>query len=61
MPGSLKPAAGENLRLNLTVFDGDTADAGTGANIRKSSISWSAFDLGGKQFLPYLWPEVTLQ
>ena len=61
MPGGAAPASGQALRLNLTVFDGDVEDAATGANIRESSLGWSAFDLSGKQFLPYLWPQVTLE
>lgn len=61
MPSAPVLGGGAALRLNVTVFDGDLEAAEAGANIRESSLSWSAFNLGGKQFLPYLWPLVTLE
>ncbi len=59
MPGG-KPGVGQPFNFDVTIFDGDLADAGEGANIRESSISWASFNLGGKQFLPYLWGRLTL-
>lgn len=60
IPGG-KPAALQPFNFNVTIFDGDLADAGEGANIRESSLSWASFNLGGKQFLPYLWGNLTLE
>jgi hypothetical protein len=31
-----------------------------GANISETGLAWAAFDWGGKQALPYLWPRVVL-
>lgn len=59
MPGG-RPSAARSFGFDVTIFDGDLADAGIGANIRESSVSWAAFNLGGKQFLPYLWGRLTL-
>ncbi|MGH9334604.1 MAG: sugar-binding protein, partial [Vicinamibacteria bacterium] len=55
------PAAGAEIALNIVVYDGDDADARVGANISESGIAWAAFEWGGKQALPYLWPRVVLE
>jgi LmbE family N-acetylglucosaminyl deacetylase len=58
MPKSPKP--GDEIALNLVVYDGDAKDARVGANVSESGIAWAAFEWGGKQALPYLWPRVRL-
>jgi hypothetical protein len=54
------PRAGDEIGLNVVLYDGDQRDARPGANINESGLAWAAFRLGGKQALPYLWPRVTL-
>ena len=34
--------------------------ARVGANISETGLAWAAFEWGGKQALPYLWPRVVL-
>jgi LmbE family N-acetylglucosaminyl deacetylase len=58
MPQAPKP--GDEIGLNVVVYDGDAKDARVGANISESGIAWAAFEWGGKQALPYLWPRVRL-
>ncbi|HVQ31067.1 MAG TPA: hypothetical protein VMV21_15855, partial [Vicinamibacteria bacterium] len=58
MPASPKP--GDEIAVNIVLYDGDQKDARPGANINETGLAWSAFDLGGKQALPYLWPRVLL-
>jgi LmbE family N-acetylglucosaminyl deacetylase len=58
MPG--RPGPGDEIGLNVVLYDGDVADARVGANISESGLAWAAFEWGGKQALPYLWPRVTL-
>ena len=58
MPAAPKP--GDEIAVNVVLYDGDQKDARPGANINETGLAWSAFDLGGKQALPYLWPRVTL-
>ncbi len=55
------PRAGDEIGLNVIVYDGDDKDARVGANISESGIGWAAFPWGGKQALPYLWPRVLLK
>jgi hypothetical protein len=55
-----QPRAGDEIGLNLVVYDGDAKDARVGANVSESGIAWAAFEWGGKQALPYLWPRVVL-
>ncbi|HXV65554.1 MAG TPA: sugar-binding protein [Vicinamibacteria bacterium] len=58
MPHQPKP--GDEIGLNVVIYDGDDADARVGANISESGLAWAAFEWGGKQALPYLWPRVVL-
>lgn len=58
MPSVPKPGA--EIGLNVVLYDGDTKDARAGANISESGLAWAAFDWGGKQALPYVWPRVLL-
>jgi hypothetical protein len=58
MPAQPKP--GDEIALNVVLYDGDQKDARVGANISESGLAWAAFELSGKQALPYLWPRVTL-
>jgi hypothetical protein len=58
MPARPKP--GDEIGLNVVLYDGDQKDARVGANIGESGLAWAAFALSGKQALPYLWPRVTL-
>jgi LmbE family N-acetylglucosaminyl deacetylase len=58
MPKS--PSPGDEIALNVVVYDGDAKDARVGANVSESGIAWAAFEWGGKQALPYLWPRVRL-
>jgi hypothetical protein len=55
-----QPRAGDEIGLNIVVYDGDAKDARVGANVSESGIAWAAFEWGGKQALPYLWPRVVL-
>jgi hypothetical protein len=55
-----RPRPGDEIGLNVVVYDGDAADARPGANVSESGIAWAAFEWGGKQALPYLWPRVLL-
>jgi hypothetical protein len=59
MPATPRP--GDEIGLNLVVYDGDARDARVGANVSESGIAWAAFEWGGKQALPYLWPRVRLK
>jgi hypothetical protein len=54
------PGAGDEIGLNIIIYDGDLRDARVGANISESGLGWAAFRWGGKQALPYLWPRVVL-
>lgn len=54
-----QPAPGDSLRFNVIVYDGDQADAGTGANIGESRAGWASVD-GAQQAVPYFWPTVQL-
>jgi hypothetical protein len=56
-----EPAPGDEIGLNLVVYDGDARDARVGANVSESGIAWASFEWGGKQALPYLWPRVRLK
>ena len=55
-----QPTSGDEIGLNIVIYDGDQEDARVGANISESGIAWAAFQWGGKQALPYLWPRVVL-
>jgi LmbE family N-acetylglucosaminyl deacetylase len=55
------PRPGDEIGLNVIIYDGDDKDARVGANISESGIGWAAFPWGGKQALPYLWPRVLLK
>jgi hypothetical protein len=55
------PEAGDEIAVNVIVYDGDDMTARVGANISESGIGWAAFEWGGKQALPYLWPRVVLK
>jgi len=55
-----QPDPGDEIGLNIVIYDGDEADARVGANISQSGIAWAAFPWGGKQALPYVWPRVVL-
>ena len=55
-----QPRPGDEIGLNLVLYDGDDKDARTGANISETGLAWAAFEWGGKQALPYLWPRVVL-
>jgi LmbE family N-acetylglucosaminyl deacetylase len=59
MPQTPKP--GDEIGLNVIVYDGDDKNARVGANISESGLGWAAFPWGGKQALPYLWPRVLLK
>jgi len=59
MPATPRP--GDELGLNIIIYDGDAEDARVGANISESGLGWAAFQWGGKQALPYLWPRVVLK
>jgi LmbE family N-acetylglucosaminyl deacetylase len=54
------PRPGDEIGLNVVLYDGDQKDARPGANINESGLAWASFALGGKQALPYLWPRLTL-
>jgi LmbE family N-acetylglucosaminyl deacetylase len=58
MPSTPKP--GDEIAVNVVIYDGDATDARVGANVSESGIGWAAFEWGGKQALPYLWPRVVL-
>jgi hypothetical protein len=55
-----QPAPGDEIALNVVLYDGDDKDARLGANISETGVAWAAFEWGGKQALPYLWPRVVL-
>lgn len=55
------PRPGDEIGLNVVIYDGDEKDARVGANVSESGIAWAAFAWGGKQALPYLWPRVLLK
>ncbi len=55
-----QPMAGDEIGLNVVLYDGDDKDARVGANISETGLAWAAFEWGGKQALPYLWPRVVL-
>jgi LmbE family N-acetylglucosaminyl deacetylase len=55
-----EPQPGDEIGLNVVVYDGDARDARVGANVSESGIAWAAFEWGGKQALPYLWPRAVL-
>ena len=55
-----QPKAGDEIGLNVVLYDGDDKDARVGANISETGLAWAAFEWGGKQALPYLWPRVVL-
>lgn len=55
-----QPKTGDTIGLNVVLYDGDQKDARVGANISESGLAWAAFQWGGKQALPYLWPRVLL-
>ncbi|MEO8499506.1 MAG: PIG-L family deacetylase [Vicinamibacteria bacterium] len=55
-----QPVPGDEIGLNVVLYDGDEKDARVGANISKTGLAWAAFEWGGKQALPYLWPRVIL-
>ncbi len=55
------PRPGDEIAVNIIIYDGDLKDARVGANISESGLGWAAFPWGGKQALPYLWPRVVLQ
>ena len=55
-----QPVAGDEIGLNVVLYDGDEKDARVGANISETGLAWAAFEWGGKQALPYLWPRVVL-
>ncbi|MGE0455101.1 MAG: PIG-L family deacetylase [Vicinamibacteria bacterium] len=55
-----QPRPGDEIGLNLVLYDGDQKDARVGANVSETGLAWAAFEWGGKQALPYLWPRVTL-
>jgi len=55
-----QPMPGDEIGLNVVLYDGDEKDARVGANISKTGLAWAAFEWGGKQALPYLWPRVVL-
>lgn len=55
-----QPRPGDEIGLNLVLYDGDQKDARVGANISETGLAWAAFPWGGKQALPYLWPRVVL-
>jgi LmbE family N-acetylglucosaminyl deacetylase len=54
------PVAGDEIGLNIVLYDGDDKDARVGANISETGLAWAAFEWDGKQALPYLWPRVVL-
>ena len=55
-----QPRPGDEIGLNLVLYDGDDKEARTGANISETGLAWAAFEWSGKQALPYLWPRVVL-
>jgi len=62
MPVTPRPRRpGDEIGLNIIIYDGDAENARVGANISESGLGWAAFQWGGKQALPYLWPRVVLK
>ncbi len=55
------PKPGDEIGVNVILYDGDEQDARAGANISESGLGWASFQWGGKQALPYLWPRVILE
>jgi len=55
------PRPGDEIGLNIIIYDGDAENARVGANISESGLGWAAFPWDGKQALPYLWPRVVLK
>ncbi len=55
-----QPVPGDEIGLNIVLYDGDDKDARVGANISETGLAWAAFEWDGKQALPYLWPRVVL-
>jgi len=55
-----QPDPGDEIGLNIVLYDGDEKEARVGANISETGLAWAAFEWGGKQALPYLWPRVIL-
>ncbi|MCZ6768797.1 MAG: PIG-L family deacetylase [Acidobacteria bacterium] len=55
-----QPQPGDEMGMNIVIYDGDQKDARVGANISESGLAWAAFQWGGKQAIPYLWPRVVL-
>jgi len=55
-----QPRAGDEIGLDLVLYDGDQTDARVGANISETGLAWAAFEWGGKQALPYLWGRARL-
>lgn len=55
-----QPVPGDEIGLNVVLYDGDDRNARVGANISETGLAWAAFEWGGKQALPYLWPRVVL-
>jgi hypothetical protein len=55
-----QPVPGDEIGLNIVLYDGDDKDARVGANISETGLAWAAFEWGGKQALPYLWPRLVL-
>jgi LmbE family N-acetylglucosaminyl deacetylase len=55
-----QPRPGDEIGLNIVLYDGDDKNARVGANISETGLAWAAFEWGGKQALPYLWPRVIL-
>ncbi len=56
-----QPSPGDEIGINIVIYDGDQKDARVGANISESGLAWASFQWGGKQALPYLWPRVILE
>jgi LmbE family N-acetylglucosaminyl deacetylase len=55
-----RPKPGDEIGLNVVLYDADAKDARVGANVSESGLAWAAFEWGGKQALPYLWGRAKL-
>ena len=55
-----RPKPGDEIGLNVVLYDADAKDARVGANVSESGLAWAAFEWGGKQALPYLWGRARL-